>query len=85
MLDGVEIQAEEKVKAENLHGVDVNDRQIIFKTLLPQEEFVDRRIHVYEDIEAESDDPESESEIPLGTVDGSLRDKTATNSASSTL
>jgi len=30
MLDGVEIQAEEKVKAENLHGVDLNDREKIF-------------------------------------------------------
>lgn len=27
MLDGVEIMAEEKVKAENLHGVDLNDRE----------------------------------------------------------
>jgi len=26
MLDGVDIMAEEKVKAENLHGVDGNDR-----------------------------------------------------------
>ena len=25
-LDGTMIQAEEKVKAENLHGVDINDR-----------------------------------------------------------
>ena len=35
MLDGVEIAPEEKVKAENLHGVDLNDRQKIFKTMLP--------------------------------------------------
>ena len=58
-LDGAEIVADEKVKAENLHGVDLNDREKIFKSLLPQEEFVDRRICVYEDIEMESDDIDS--------------------------
>ena len=62
MLDGVEIQAEEKVKAENLHGVDLNDRQKIFKAMLPQENFVDRRISVYEDIEDESEDDVSVEE-----------------------
>lgn len=35
MLDGVDINAEEKVKAENLHGTDRNDRETIFKSLLP--------------------------------------------------
>lgn len=30
MLDGVDIIAEEKVKAENLHGIDKNDRSTIF-------------------------------------------------------
>jgi len=52
------IQAEEKVKAENLHGVDVTDRETIFKAMLPQGNFVDRRINVYEDIEIESEDNE---------------------------
>ena len=68
MLDGVEIAPEEKVKAENLHGVDLNDRQKIFKTMLPQETFVDRRLCVYEDIEEESEDDVSvdESSIAMG-------------------
>ena len=35
MLDGVDIIAEEKVKAENLHGIDLNDREKIFNTMLP--------------------------------------------------
>ena len=35
LLDGNLIQAEEKVKAENLHGVDLNDREKIFKAMLP--------------------------------------------------
>jgi hypothetical protein len=59
MLDGVDIIAEDKVKAENLHGVDRNDRETIFKTLLPQEKFVDRRMNMIEDLEVESEDPES--------------------------
>lgn len=60
---------EEKVKAENLHGIylflfffinknlglDLEDRKAIFKSLLPEEEFVDRRIKTYEDIDPESD------------------------------
>lgn len=35
MLDGTEVQPEEKVRAENLHGVDLPDRETIFTTLLP--------------------------------------------------
>ena len=54
-LDGTVITAEEKVKAENLHGFDVQDREIIFKSLLPEEKFVDRRIAKIEDVPGESD------------------------------
>jgi hypothetical protein len=57
LIDGVEITNEEKVKAENLHGYDFQDREIIFKSLLPEEKFVDRRISMIEDVV-----PESESE-----------------------
>ena len=60
MLDGVEIAAEEKVKAESLHGVDRADRETIFTSLLPQEKFVDRRLNMIEEIEVESEDPDSE-------------------------
>ena len=56
MLDGVQIMAEAKVKSENLHGVDLNDREHIFKAMLPQESFVDRRRDAFEQIEQESDD-----------------------------
>lgn len=59
MIDGVEIIAEEKVKAESLHGVDRTDRETIFTSLLPQEKFVDRRMAIIEDLEVESEDPES--------------------------
>ena len=54
-LDGVDINAKEKVKAENLYGLDFDDMKTIFKTLLPEDEFVDRRIKTQEDIDAESD------------------------------
>ena len=37
-------------------GVDLNDREQIFKKMLPQENFVDRRISLYEDIEQESEE-----------------------------
>ena len=60
MLDGVDITAEEKVKAENLHGIDKNDRQTIFTSLLPEEKFVDRRMSLIEELEVESEDPEEE-------------------------
>jgi Leucine-rich repeat (LRR) protein len=55
MLDGVNITSEEKIKAENLHGFDQSDRELIFQSLLPDEQFVDRRLQVIEDVELESD------------------------------
>lgn len=55
----MKILAEEKIKAENLHGLDQNDRELIFQSLLPEEKFVDRRINVVDDIPLES---ESEAE-----------------------
>ena len=59
-LDGVEVTCEEKIKAENFHGLDLNDRETIFKSLLPEEKFIDRRINKVEEIEPESEsDPEN--------------------------
>lgn len=55
VLDGTEVTAQEVVKAENLYGMDVDERSNIFKSILPEEEFIDQRIHVSELIEAESD------------------------------
>ena len=43
-LDGVEVKAEECVKAENLYGMDLEDKRGIFEEILPQEEFIDRRV-----------------------------------------
>jgi len=55
MIDGVEITGEEKVKAENLHGLDIQDREIIFTSLLPEEKFIDRRIGRIEEVPYEID------------------------------
>ncbi len=79
MLDGVSAISEEKIKAENLHGMDLNDRETIFKSLLPEEQFVDRRICIYEDIDLESEsDPENidfiEQRVEVGSsIESRLR------------
>jgi len=79
MLDGVLIIAEEKAKSENLHGVDLKDRESIFKAMLPQENFVDRRIAVFEDIEDESEDEnEYEKQGSMGEL-GSVRGSNVTD------
>jgi len=72
MLDGVEITSEEKVKAENLHGYDLQDREIIFKSLLPEEKFIDRRIACIEDVPQESDDGEAPGSIPVSPRDQTI-------------
>jgi len=69
MVDGVEITSEEKVKSENLHGFDTQDREIIFKSLLPQEVYIDRRIAMIDDVPPESDnegDTPYNSNVPAG-------------------
>lgn len=54
-LDGVTIDEKEPVKAENFFGIDRDDRMRIFAKTLPEEEFVDRRIHKSEYLDPESD------------------------------
>lgn len=72
MMDGVEISNEEKVKAENLHSLDFQDREIIFKSLLPEEKFVDRRINSIEDVAPES---ESDANFDAGGQNGNTTDR----------
>ena len=78
-IDGTEITAEEKVKAENLHGFDLQDREIIFKSLMAEEKFVDRRIATIEDVPPEAD---SDGEAPQPIADPS-RSIVTTEQASS--
>jgi hypothetical protein len=54
-LDGCAIDEKEPVKAENFFGEDTEDRKNIFQNTLPEEEFVDRRIHKSEFLDPESD------------------------------
>ena len=60
VLDGVPINPEELVKAENFYGMELEERREIFKKALEEEDFVDRRINFVElvDPESESDDEE---------------------------
>lgn len=55
ILDGVLIYPDELVKAKNLYGLDLEDRRMIFKEILPEEEFIDRRINIAELIEPETE------------------------------
>jgi hypothetical protein len=58
ILDGQEISFYEKVKAEILFESDKEKRKEIFFKYLPEEEFVDRRLFLKEQIDPESDSEE---------------------------
>jgi protein phosphatase 1 regulatory subunit 7 len=55
ILDGVRVTPQEIVKAGNLYGEEVADCARVYRELLPEEEFIDRRVHVSEFIEEQSD------------------------------
>ena len=54
-LDGQEVTHFEKVHADILFGADLENKKEIFKAYLPEEEFVDRRLFLNEQIDPESD------------------------------
>lgn len=58
VLDGVEITAKDLVKSEIFFGHDLQDKKEIYSRVLPDEEFVDRRL-----ISSHMLDPESDSEV----------------------
>ena len=62
MLDGQEVTHYEKVKADILFGADLANRKEIFNAYLPEEQFVDRRLFVAEQIDPESDSEEENFE-----------------------
>ncbi|EGR34220.1 leucine-rich repeats and guanylate kinase domain protein [Ichthyophthirius multifiliis] len=66
VLDGVICSCEEFVKAENLYGNDLEDRKRIFCEILPEEEFIDRRVNICELIEPETD---SDNDLQIQIVD----------------
>ncbi|KRW99030.1 hypothetical protein PPERSA_11631 [Pseudocohnilembus persalinus] len=61
VLDGVLTTPEEFVKSENLYGLDLEERREIFKEVLPEEEFIDRRINIGELIEPETESDNEEN------------------------
>ncbi len=64
LLDGQEVSHIEKVKSDILFGADLENTKQIFQTFLPDEEFVDRRLFVSQQI-----DPESDSEEEMDLID----------------
>jgi hypothetical protein len=54
-LDGQEVSNVDKVKADILFGHDLANKKAIFHSFLPEEEFIDRRLFVSEQIDPESD------------------------------
>jgi protein phosphatase 1 regulatory subunit 7 len=68
-LDGQEVSHFEKVKADILFGADLENKKEIFKTFLPDEQFIDKRLFVAEQI-----DPESDSDEEIENFRGKGRD-----------
>ncbi len=58
LLDGQEVTHIEKVKSDILFGADIEKTKQNFETFLPDEEFVDRRLFVAQQIDPESDSEE---------------------------
>ncbi|CAG9331722.1 unnamed protein product [Blepharisma stoltei] len=54
-LDNEHVTAEEKIKAENLYGLDLEDRMALFNQIFPNQTFVDRRTFTSEMLDYESD------------------------------
>lgn len=54
-LDGLEITAKDFVKAEIFYGGDVEAKKAIFKDVLPEEEFIDRRTFTSHMLDPDSD------------------------------
>ncbi len=51
------------MKGENLYGEDTEERRRIFKEILPEEEFIDRRLNTGDMIDPESDSDGNDAEI----------------------
>ena len=57
-LDGQQVSHKDKVKADILFGHDLLNKKEIYNSYLPDEEYIDRRIFVSEQIDPESDSDE---------------------------
>lgn len=59
-LDGAPFSAEEKIKAENLFGLDLEDKKAIFNRVFPGRPYVDRRLFTSEMLDFESESEEED-------------------------
>ncbi len=83
ILDGQDVTHLDKVKADILFGADIENKKEIFKSFLQDEQFVDRRLFVSEQIDPESDS-EDEGET-LNTEGKVVRTNKITSSKNVTL
>lgn len=86
-LDGQDVTSYEKVKANNFFGENLHKCIQIFNNYLPDEDFIDRRLFVKEQIDPESDSEEENREIDKyeGSKAGSSAGVTANNLIQTTL
>lgn len=81
-LDGVSVTAEEKIKAENLYGLDVEDRKALFNQIFPGQIFNDRRLEKSEMLDIESESDEDEEDFSVGKPDSKLATRTLSKNSS---
>jgi len=81
-LDEVSVTAEEKIKAENLYGLDVEDRKALFNQIFPGQIFNDRRLEKSEMLDVESESDEDEEDISVGKPDSKLATRTLSKNSS---
>lgn len=62
-MDGQEVSHFEKVKADILFGADLENKKEIFKNFLPDEQYIDRRLFVSEQIDPESDSDDEKEKL----------------------
>lgn len=75
------LTAEEKIKAENLYGLDVEDRKALFTQIFPGQIFSDRRLEKSEMLDVESQS-EEDDEVSAGMPDSKLNTRTLSKNSS---
>ena len=63
-MDGSSVAAEEKIKAENLYGLDIEDRKALFSQIFAGQSFLDRRLEKSELLDLESNSEEDDEYLP---------------------
>lgn len=71
-LDEQAVTAEEKIKAENLFGLDIEDRKALFNQIFQGQIFVDRRLETNDMLDIESDSEEDQEYLPSRNTDSKI-------------